>query len=306
MQNPLVTIVTPCYNSADTLQRTIESVLNQTYPHIEYIIMDGASTDDTASIVQPYLDDPRLTFISEPDRGQTHAINKGWEQAQGDVVAWLCADDTYFPHTVQTAVDYLTNHPDVGWVYGHDRYMNADGEPIPFNHNTAAWDYDKYRRQEIYISQPTVFWRKSLFDEFGELREELYWNMDMEFYLRIGKKYPGHLLDETMATITWSRRTKTFDGSIERMVEMEKVASEYGYDDFAKPVRFQWTDAYLAQTFRELGRGNWDASMAALSKAVRYPGYLPRGFARLMVRTLLTERMETRLRQVLIGGSSRS
>ena len=95
MQDPLVTIVTPSYNQGNFIRATIESVLSQNYPHVQYIIMDGGSTDETASVVKDYAS--RLTFISEKDRGQSHAINKGFRMAQGSILAWLNSDDLYLP-----------------------------------------------------------------------------------------------------------------------------------------------------------------------------------------------------------------
>ncbi len=100
---PLVTIVTPSFNQGRFIRETIESVLTQDYPHVEYIIMDGASTDETADVVRPYLD--RVRFISEPDRGQSHAINKGFALARGEIVAWLNSDDLFLPGAIRHAVD---------------------------------------------------------------------------------------------------------------------------------------------------------------------------------------------------------
>jgi hypothetical protein len=301
---PLVTVVTPCYNSAATLANTIESVLNQTYPNLEYIIMDGASTDHTAQIAQQYADVPRLTFISEPDAGQSDAINKGWARATGDVLAWLCADDRYLPHTVATAVQQLQHHPEAGWVYGHDRYINRAGDPVPFNHHMARWDYQAYLSQALYISQPTVFWRREVIETFGPLRTDLHYMMDMEYFLRIGREYPGYLIDQTLAVITWTRDTKTFSGGVERLHEMVEVMQAYGGGDVAAVVRVQWADAHLGATLARLREGAWGDASAALREALRYPAQVPRGVAKLLIRALLSEQAETKLRQTLLRDTS--
>src|SRR5262252_7976679 len=102
MSDPIVTVVTPSYNQGQYIRATIESVLAQDYPHIEYIVMDGGSTDETASVAKEYSS--RLTFVSEKDRGQSHAINKGFQLARGPVVSWLNSDDLYLPGAVCTAV----------------------------------------------------------------------------------------------------------------------------------------------------------------------------------------------------------
>src|SRR6185436_4307781 len=116
MSRPLVTIITPSYNQGSFIRATIESVLSQGYPELEYIIMDGGSTDETASIAREYAS--RLTFISEKDKGQSHGINKGFQIARGSVVAWLNSDDLYLPGSIRTAVEALDNSPTAGAVYG--------------------------------------------------------------------------------------------------------------------------------------------------------------------------------------------
>src|SRR6266536_4673227 len=126
MSGPLVTIVTPSFNQGSFIRATIESVLSQDYPLVEYIIMDGGSTDETASVVKDYAS--RLTFISEKDRGQSHAINKGFQMARGGVVAWLNSDDLYLPGSVRTAVETLENSPAAGAVYGDGYLIDHSGQ----------------------------------------------------------------------------------------------------------------------------------------------------------------------------------
>ena len=126
---PLVSIVTPSYNQAAFLEETIRSVLEQDYPRVEYIIIDGGSTDGSAEIIQRYAD--RLAYwVSERDRGQTDAINKGFARATGSILAWLNSDDTYQPGALREAVDYLLAHPDVGMVYGDGNFIDEHGKVI--------------------------------------------------------------------------------------------------------------------------------------------------------------------------------
>jgi glycosyltransferase involved in cell wall biosynthesis len=114
---PVVTIVTPSYNQDQFLEQTIVSVLNQDYPRIEYLIIDGGSTDGSVEIIRRY--ENRLAFwVSESDRGQSHAVNKGLQRANGEILGWLNSDDVYCPGAVRAAVDFLELHPDVALMYG--------------------------------------------------------------------------------------------------------------------------------------------------------------------------------------------
>ena len=114
---PLVTIVTPSYNQASYLEETINSVLSQTYPSIEYIIIDGGSSDGSLEIINKYAS-RFAKWVSEKDRGQTEAINKGFALAKGEVLAWLNSDDTFLPNTIEEAVSYLSAHPKQAWFMG--------------------------------------------------------------------------------------------------------------------------------------------------------------------------------------------
>src|SRR5262249_43721007 len=137
---PLVSVVTPTYNQAAFLRDTIESVLGQDYPAIEYQIIDDGSTDETRAILNEYAG--RIWVESHPNRGQTPTINKGWERAKGDIVTWLNSDDTFLPGAVMTAVNYLEQHPDVGIIFGDTLFTNPDGSPIERSANRSGFSYE--------------------------------------------------------------------------------------------------------------------------------------------------------------------
>ena len=185
---PLVSIVTPSFNQGLYLEETIQSVLNQDYPNIEYIIIDGGSTDGSVEIIKRYED--RIGYWeSEPDLGQTDAINKGFALAKGEILAWLNSDDTYRPGAIREAVDYLYEHPEVGMVYGHAFYIDEEGEVVA-QFPTAKTDYDKLRRGNSTIPQQAAFFRSSLWKMIGPLDPSFYYAMDYDLWIRISSVSP--------------------------------------------------------------------------------------------------------------------
>jgi glycosyltransferase involved in cell wall biosynthesis len=190
---PLVTIVTPSFNQASYLEETIQSVLGQTYPHIEYIIMDGGSTDGSVDIIKKY-EDKLGYWESVKDKGQTDAINKGFNRAKGDILAWLNSDDTYAsPHTVADAVNYLVVHPETALVYADCDFINEAGDVIG-KFASRQTDYAKLRSGYVHIPQQTMFFRAKYWKELGPLDPSFYFAMDYDLWVRIAKQASLHYL----------------------------------------------------------------------------------------------------------------
>ena len=227
MAEPLVTIVTPSFNQGRFIRATIESVLCQDYPSIEYIIMDGGSTDETAAVVGEYKG--RLTFISEHDRGQSHAINKGFRMARGEIVSWLNSDDIILPGAVSHAVRALMQNPRLGAVYGEGYTIDSNGNVIGRFDATEAFNLWKLIYLSDYILQQTVYFRRSVFDDVGFLDEHLNWGMDWELLIRIGKKYPMECLPEYMGSLREYGEAKTFSGGFSRIRELIKIMRRHGH-----------------------------------------------------------------------------
>ena len=176
MVKPLVSIITPSFNQGRFIEETIQSVLSQEYPNIEYLVIDGGSTDETLDILRKYED--RLRWISEPDEGQSDAINKGFQLARGEVVAWLNSDDTFLPGAVSKAVNFLVTHPEVMMVYGEGYQIDEQGRVKGRFQATEPFNLWRLIYYSDYILQQTVFMQKQVFKEVGMLDKALHYGID--------------------------------------------------------------------------------------------------------------------------------
>ncbi len=180
-----VSIVTPSFNQARFLEATIQSVLAQSYPDIEYIIMDGGSTDGSQAIIRKY-EHELAAWQSQPDAGQTDAINQGFAKATGDVFAWLNSDDTYEPQAVATAVAYLEQHPEAGLFYGDANYIDASGKVVG-QFPAAQTSLEQLRQGYVHVPQQAAFFRADLWRQIAPLDEQLYFAMDYDLWIKLAK-----------------------------------------------------------------------------------------------------------------------
>jgi glycosyltransferase involved in cell wall biosynthesis len=185
---PTVSIVTPSYNQAQYLDETIRSVLDQDYPHIEYIIIDGGSTDGSVEIIKRHAN--RLAgWVSEPDKGQTDALNKGFARATGEIFAWLNSDDTYLPGAVREAVEFLTAHPEAAMVYGDANLIDEHGAVIG-QFPARQTNLHSILQGSVHIPQQTTFFWSRLWRQVGPLDTSFYFAMDYDLWVRLAKVAP--------------------------------------------------------------------------------------------------------------------
>jgi len=184
MTLPRLTVVTPSLNQAKYLERTLRSVLDQGYPDLEYIVMDGGSTDGSVDILRRYHD--RLAYwVSEPDQGQSWAINQAIKRSTGQVIAYINSDDYYLPGAFAAALPFF-EQPTVRWATGATEYREADGTLETFLlPSLPTGSRPSWVRSTWYASQASSFWRRDVFDEFGLFREDLDFVFDTEFGLRL-------------------------------------------------------------------------------------------------------------------------
>ena len=224
--HPKVSIITPSFNQAAFLERTMQSVLNQSYKNIEYIVIDGGSTDGSLELIQRYADE-LVYWESMPDRGQTEAINKGFDRASGEIMAYLNSDDLYYPHAVEEAVAFLSVNPEVGMVYGDADYIDEVGDVIG-RFPAAQTSYRRLRNGYVHIPQQATFFRRSLWDIVGPLDPAFYFAMDYDLWVRIASLTPLVYHPRTWAAFRLHGGAKTTQAAAQCWPEMVRVHRRLG------------------------------------------------------------------------------
>jgi glycosyltransferase involved in cell wall biosynthesis len=224
---PLISIVTPSYNQAPYLEATIQSVLSQDYPHVEYIVMDGGSDDGSAAIIGKYAD--QLAYwVSERDGGQADALNRGFARATGDIFAWLNSDDVYEPGALRRVAETFAVHPEAALVYGEGWYIDAEGRRIRPCHFVRSSFPQKYIYNKDPILQQSAFWRRSLWRRVGPLNEELNWVFDWEWFIRASQVTDFHYIPHFLANYRVHPAAKTRSTDIQRRREQASLTRRYG------------------------------------------------------------------------------
>ncbi|OGO15933.1 MAG: hypothetical protein A2Z14_13835 [Chloroflexi bacterium RBG_16_48_8] len=224
MQNdsiPLVSIVTPSYNQAAYLEAAICSVLEQDYPRIEYIVIDGGSKDGSVEILESYSD--RLAYwVSESDAGQTDAINKGFDRATGQIFAWLNSDDLYQPGAISEMEAYFQKHPEIGLVYGDADFIDDDGNWIG-KFPAARTDYHRLRQGFVHMPQQATFFRSRLWPLVCPLDTSFYFAMDYDLWVRLAALTPIDYVKRTWAAFRLHSDAKTMVSADQCWPEMIRV-----------------------------------------------------------------------------------
>lgn len=225
---PTLSITTPSYNQAQYLEATIQSVLRQDYPAHEYFVMDGGSTDNSVDVIRRYED--RLTgWLSERDKGQPDAINKGWLRSTGDILGWLNSDDLYCEGAFRRVAEEFAAHPEMMVLAGHCQLMNEQGEIV------SAKFARRFDVMRILMTggdvpgQPAVFIRRSVFENVGLLRTDMYYLLDYDYWIRVGLRYADAMrcIDAPLAISRFWLGTKTLTGVQAIADEHRRLLDEY-------------------------------------------------------------------------------
>ena len=227
---PSITVITPSFNAAASIEATLESVRAQRYPKLEHLVVDGASTDGTVEILEAA---PGIRYVSEPDRGLAHALNKGVAMASGDIIGELNADDIYEPGALQAVGEAFRDHPEVAWLTGYCRIIDSNGAEI----RRAITEYKNafLRRYSLglylthnFISAPATFFRRTTLDEAGDFDERYRISVDYDLQLRIARRHDPLILRRYLASFRMVEGTLSMSGFQTQFREHAEQARRHG------------------------------------------------------------------------------
>lgn len=224
--HPRITIITPSYNQGQFIEETIQSVLCQQYPNLEYMIIDGGSDDNTVEIIKKY--EKHITYwCSEKDSGQAHAINKGFARATGAILMWLNSDDMLMPNVLQLIAKKYSENPNALY-FGNCLHFRHQGNALVSNGSDVTTSYKNNQLSEVdFIIQPSSFWSKEIWENVGLLSEELHFGFDWEWFLRVEQKYPLIPISECISLYRIHDAHKSGIGGYKRQEELFKIYEIY-------------------------------------------------------------------------------
>jgi glycosyltransferase involved in cell wall biosynthesis len=222
---PKISIVTPSYNQGVYLEETIRSVLDQNYQNLEYIVIDGGSTDGSVEVIKKYSS--QLAYwVSEKDKGQTDALNKGFHRATGEIVGWLNSDDTYIAGTLRAVAEAFKADTDVDFVFGNKFAVDENQNVIREDRHTK-FSFASWILLGSTLSQCASFWKRNLFEKYGYLDDSLQFSMDYEFFCRIGRQIKTKHIRKPLANFRWHPTSKSSTISDVGIAEYNRIREKY-------------------------------------------------------------------------------
>jgi glycosyltransferase involved in cell wall biosynthesis len=220
--HPKISIITPSFNQGQYLEETILSVIEQKYSNLEYIIIDGGSTDNSVEVIKKY--EKHISYwVSEKDSGQSEAINKGFKKATGEIIAWLNSDDLYCSNTLADIGKLFNDHQDATIIYGDVVNFSNSGKELYVVNQFEQFDFFS----RVSIHQPSVFWRRSVFKEIGLLNESLHYCMDYDFWMRLFFNYRSVKANAVFSRFREHDHSKTNANPLSLYTEYQYIVSVF-------------------------------------------------------------------------------
>lgn len=201
---PKISVITPSYNQGKFIEKTVNSVLSQKYPNLEYLVMDGGSTDETLKILKKYSN--QIIWTSKKDKGQSSAINEGLKKSTGEIICYLNSDDYLEEGALNKVADFFRKNPRAYWVTGKCRVVDQNNSEVRKIITLYKNIFLKYALSKSvfniiqFVSQPSTFWRRELIEKIGYFDEKLHYDMDYDFWLKAWSKYPLYFIDEYLSS----------------------------------------------------------------------------------------------------------
>lgn len=223
---PRITLVTPSYNQGQYLEETIRSVLLQGYPNLEYVVMDGGSSDASSSIIKKYA--PWLSYwVSEKDGGQAAAINTAFARASGQILGWVNSDDALLPNALFTVARKFLQNPQWQLLFGEGYFIDDSSKVLERCYWVRPWNPEQFLTQDS-ILQPAAFWRAELWAQTGPLDTHYHWGFDWDWFIRASRFVQPQQLSDYLALARITADTKTSSGGARRQAEIAKIARQHG------------------------------------------------------------------------------
>jgi glycosyltransferase involved in cell wall biosynthesis len=226
-----ISIVTPSFNQAQFIEECLDSVQLQGYARVEHIVTDGGSTDGTVELLKRYsgeVSHEHLRWASEPDQGQSDALNKGFRKATGDIVGWLNTDDRYRSGCFRAVVDAFERNPDVDILYGDYTWINASGRVLKIRREIEFSQFVLSYHRVLYIPSTATFFRRRIFDEGNFIDAQYDYAMDYEYFLRLAQKgYRFKHVPGLLADFRWHSNSKTGAHAERQLAEHDAIATKY-------------------------------------------------------------------------------
>ena len=275
---PIVSIITPSFNQGPYIERTIRSVLTQDYPHIEYFVADGGSTDGTLEILHRYAKEypNQFRYVSEKDRGQSHALNKGIAATTGSIIGWMNSDDTFESGAVSTAVEFFNSHPDHDMVYGDANFIDVNDRLLGKCAHIEPFNFHRLVHYTDFIVQPASFFTRKAFEAVGGADESLHFTMDYDLFLKIGSKFKVQYIPKTLANFRWLGQNKSATGGHTRLDEIIRLTKPFGARGLPAYTRLEAAFLEMRLAFADVKKLQPVSMMKHLGRATRETAFSPR------------------------------